>query len=184
MMKQEQDNKMHTLHTILRHFFDCHICFTPSELLKSVWLSVLRWNAASLAPCWALCGWIRAADRRDSHINVQQPPIQVFPCTAAGLGTLVSSSLHPHAQCDEQGKGQQAQWVFLESSKGCVHCSFAIRIINLHCPKNNLPFERGPISCTVSTQCSTGYWSGTMSLTSLKATVEIRISWSSWLMNY
>lgn len=141
MMKQEQDNKMHTLHTILRHFFDCHICFTPSELLKSVWLSVLRWNAASLAPCWALCGWIRAADRRDSHINVQQPPIQVFPCTAAGLGALVSSSLHPHAQCDEQGKGQQAQWVFLESSKGCVHCSFAIRIINLHSPKNNLPFK-------------------------------------------
>lgn len=34
-MKQEQDNKMHTLHTFLRHFFDCHICFTPSELLKS-----------------------------------------------------------------------------------------------------------------------------------------------------
>lgn len=74
-------------------------------------LPACRWHAASPAPRWALCGWLRAADRRDSHADVQLPPLPVFPCAAAGLGALVSSSLHPHPHRHQQGKGQQAKWV-------------------------------------------------------------------------
>lgn len=75
---------------------------TPLPLPRSA-------NAAPLAARGALRGGLQAAVWRDPHADVQQPPLPVVSCTAAGLGALVPSSLRPHPQRHKQGEDEQAQ---------------------------------------------------------------------------
>lgn len=131
------NHKSYSLTLLLK--FEHMQCFLVSAAMFPTWSTIkppcliipaCRRHAASLAPRRALCGWLRATDRRDSHADVQQPPLQVLPCAAAGLCALVPSSLHSHPHCGQQGKGQQAQWVTSESQVGCMctqSCSHGFR---------------------------------------------------------
>lgn len=120
-LRRETDLQRVTWHTFQMMHFNL-MSLKLSDFLFLTWPFVscppaCRWRAAPPAPCRTLRGRLRAAHGRDSHTDVQQPPVQVLPSAAAGVGALVPAPLHPHPHRHQQRKGQQAQWVTFKSTK-------------------------------------------------------------------